>query len=50
MRTGPARRGPGWCAWIAVLEIALVGAASAAAAWHEKQAGDQWSCPGFVDT
>ena len=47
MRTGPARRGPGWCAWIAVLELALVGAASAAAAWHEEQAGDQ-DCPGCV--
>ena len=50
MRTGPARRGPGWCAWIAVLEIALVGAASAAAAWHEEQAGDQdcQDCQGCV--
>ena len=41
MRAGLARRGPGWRAWIAVLAIALVGAASTAAAWHEEQIGDQ---------
>ncbi len=41
MRAGLARRGPGWRAWIAVLAIALVGAASTAAAWHEEHAADQ---------
>lgn len=41
MHTGLARRGPGWRAWIAILAIALVGATSAAAVWHEEHAGDQ---------
>ena len=41
MHTGLARRSPGWRAWIAVLVIALVGATSAAAVWHEEHAGDQ---------
>ena len=41
MHTGLARRSPGWRAWIAVLAIALVGAASAAAVWHEEHAGDE---------
>lgn len=41
MHTGLARRGPGWRAWIAVLAIALAGATSAAAVWHEEHAGDQ---------
>ena len=36
----PPQRGRGWRIWIAVLAIALVGAASAAAAWHEEHAGD----------
>ena len=34
MHTGLARRSPGWRIWIAALAIALVGAASAATAWH----------------
>ena len=41
MHTGLARRGPGWRAWIVVLAIALVGAASTAAVWHEEHAADQ---------
>ena len=41
MHTGLARRSPGWRAWIAILAIALVGATSAAAAWHEEHAADQ---------
>lgn len=41
MHTGLAGRGPGWRDWIAILAIALVGAASAAAAWHEEHAADQ---------
>ena len=41
MHTGLARRSPGWRAWIAILAIALVGAASAAAVWHEEHAADQ---------
>ena len=41
MRAGPVRRGPGWRAWIAVLAIALAGAASTAAAWHEEHAAGQ---------
>ena len=36
----PPQRGRGWRMWIAVLAIALVGATSAAAAWHEEHAGD----------
>ena len=36
----PPQRGRGWRIWIAVLAIALVGAASAAAVWHEEHAGD----------
>ena len=44
MRTGLARRGPGWRAWIAVLVTALVSAASVAAVWHEEQAADQDCC------
>ena len=41
MHTGLARRSPGWRVRIAVLAIALVGAASAATAWHGDHAGDQ---------
>ncbi len=41
MHTGLVRRSPGWRAWIAVLAIALVGAASAATVWHGDHAGDQ---------
>ena len=41
MHTGLARRSPGWRVWIAALAIALVGAASAATAWHGDHAGDQ---------
>ncbi len=41
MHTGLARRSPGWRAWIAILAIALAGATSAAAVWHEEHAGDQ---------
>ena len=41
MHTGPARRSLGWRNWIAVLAIALVGATSTAAVWHEEHAGDQ---------
>ena len=41
MHKGLARRSPGWRAWIAVLAIALVGAASTAAVWHEEHAADQ---------
>ena len=36
----PPHRGRGWRIWIAVLAIALVGATSAADAWHEEHAGD----------
>ncbi len=36
----PLQRGRGWRIWVAVLAIALVGAASAADAWHEEHAGD----------
>ena len=36
----PLQRGRGWRIWIAVLAIALVGATSAADAWHEEHAGD----------
>ena len=36
----PPQRGRGWRVWIAVLAIALVGATSAADAWHEEHAGD----------
>lgn len=41
MHTGLARRSPGWRVCIAALTIALVGAASAATAWHGDHAGDQ---------
>jgi len=41
MHTGLARRSPGWRTWIAILAVALVGAASATAAWHEEHAADQ---------
>ena len=41
MHTGLARRSPGWRTWIAILAIALAGATSAAAVWHEEHAGDQ---------
>ena len=41
MHAGLVRRSLGWRAWIAVLAVALVGAASAAAAWHGDHAGDQ---------
>ena len=41
MHTGLARRSPGWRVWIAALAVALVGAASAATAWHGDHAGDQ---------
>ena len=41
MRTDLLLRGRGWRIWIAVLAIALVGATSAAAVWHEEHAGDQ---------
>jgi len=40
-RRGFARRGRGWRIRIAVLAIALVGAASAAAVWHEEPAAGQ---------
>ncbi len=36
----PQQRGRGWRIWIALLAIALVGATSAADAWHEEHAGD----------
>ncbi len=36
----PLQRGRGWRIWVAVLAIALVGATSAAAIWHEEHAGD----------
>ena len=36
----PPQRGRGWRIWIAALAIALVGATSAAAVWHEEHAGD----------
>ncbi len=36
----PLQRGRGWRIWIAVLAMALVGATSAADAWHEEHAGD----------
>ena len=41
MHTGLARRSPGWRAWVAVLAIALAGAASVATLWHVDHAGDQ---------
>ncbi|MCE2515617.1 MAG: hypothetical protein J4F37_11500 [Acidobacteria bacterium] len=41
MRTDLLQRRRGWRIWIAVLAIALVGATSAAAVWHEEHAGDQ---------
>ena len=41
MHTGLAGRSLGWRVWIAALAIALVGAASAATAWHGDHAGDQ---------
>ena len=41
MHTGLARRSPGWRVRIAVLVVALVGAASAATAWHGDHAGDR---------
>lgn len=36
----PPQRGRGWRISIALLAIALVGATSAAAVWHEEHAGD----------
>lgn len=41
MHAGLVGRSPGWRAWIAVLAIALAGAASAATVWHADHAGDQ---------
>ncbi len=41
MRRGVARRGPDWRVLVAALAVALVGAASGAAVWHEEHAGDQ---------
>ena len=41
MHAGLVRCSPGWRAWIAVLAIALAGAASAATVWHGDHAGDQ---------
>ena len=41
MHGGLARRGPDWRVLIAALAIALVGATSGAAIWHEEHAGDQ---------
>ena len=41
MHAGLVRRSLGWRAWIAVLAIALAGAASAATVWHVDHAGDQ---------
>lgn len=41
MPTDLLQRGRGWRMGIAVLAIALVGATSAAAVWHEEHAGDQ---------
>ena len=41
MTTDLLQRGRGWRIWIAVLAIALVGATSASAVWHEEHAGDQ---------
>lgn len=35
------QRGRGWSTGIVILAIALVGATSAAAVWHEDHAGDQ---------
>ena len=44
MRAGLVRCSLGWRAWIAVLTIALAGAASVAAVWHGDYAGDQDCC------
>ena len=41
MRIDLLLRGRAWRVGIAVLAIALVGATSAAAVWHEEHAGDQ---------
>ena len=41
MHAGLARRSPGWRAWIVILAVALVGAASVATVWHGDHAGDQ---------
>lgn len=41
MHAGLARRSLGWRIRIAVLAIALVGAASTAAVWHQEHAADQ---------
>ena len=41
MHAGLVRRSLGWRTWIAVLAIALAGAASAATVWHGDHAGDQ---------
>lgn len=41
MHRGLARRGPDRCVLIAALAIALVGATSGVAIWHEEHAGDQ---------
>ena len=44
IRTGHARRGPGWRAGLAVLVMALVGAVSVAEVWHEETAAEQDCC------
>ena len=41
MHAGLARRSPGWRAWIVILAVALVGAASVATVWHGDHARDQ---------
>ncbi|MYD87107.1 MAG: hypothetical protein F4137_16350 [Acidobacteria bacterium] len=41
MHAGLARRSLGWRIRIAVLAMALVGAASTAAVWHQEHAADQ---------
>ncbi len=41
MHAGLVRRGPGWRGWIAVLAVALAGAASAATVQHGDHAADQ---------
>lgn len=41
MHRGLARRGPDRRVWVAALAIALVGATSGAAIWHEEHPGDQ---------
>jgi len=41
MHTGPARRGPDWRTWIAVVAIALVGATSTSTLWHGEHGNDR---------